>query len=161
MAITDTRAATDTRHRVPYPNSRPRRVAVIGLGERGRAIAAGVSTANLAHVTVVPAPGGMAADAGSPGDMLRSIADGADGLARALQDADMIFVVVGAADDASYAPTLARLARHRNILLTGVIIDDPSGAPERDLDVMRRACDMLVITADADYLNGMLQALGV
>ena len=155
--IADSRGATDTRHRVPYPNARPRRVALIGLGERGRAIAAAVEAAQLGHVCVVPAPTG--ASGGDSDAMLRSIAGGADDLARALADADMIFAVVGAGDDASQAPTIARLAHHRNVLLTGVIIDD-AAAPEGGLEVMRRACDMLVITADPDYLVGMLGALG-
>ena len=118
-----------------------------------------MEAAQLPHVSVVPAPAAIAPDAADPDAMLRSISGGADDLARALADADMIFAIVGADDDASHAPTIARLARHRNVLLTGVIIDD-AGTAERGLDVMRRACDMLVITADADYLVGMLGALG-
>jgi 3-hydroxyisobutyrate dehydrogenase-like beta-hydroxyacid dehydrogenase len=152
------RAASDTRHRVPYPNARPRRVALIGLGERGRAVAATVEAAHLSHVSVVCAPAASAPVADSDA-LLRSIADGADDVARALADADMIFAAVGGGDDASYVQTLARLAHHRNVLLTGVIIDDTT-TPERGLEIMRRACDMLVITADADYLVGMLGALG-
>lgn len=133
--IAESRAATDMRHRVPYPNARPRRVALIGLGERGRAIANGVEAAQLAHVRVIRDP------------------------SRALDDADMVFAVIGGGDDPSDAPTLARLAHQRNLLLTGVIVDD-STTPKRDLEAMRRACDMLVMTADADYLVGMLGALG-
>jgi hypothetical protein len=153
------RTATDTRHRVPYPNARPRRVALVGLGVHGRAIAHDVAAARLSHVEVIQAPGGASASAADSQAMLRSIAGGADDFSRSLEDADMVFAVVGAGDDASYAATLARLAHHRNMLLTGVIIDDAT-APRRGLDVMRRACDMLVITADTDYLIGMLHALG-
>ena len=155
----DSRTATDTRHRVPYPNARPRRVALVGLGARGRAIAADVAAARLSHVQVIQAPGTASASGGDPHAVLRSIAGGADDFARSLEDADMVFAVVGAGDDASYAATLARLAHRRNMLLTGVIIDDAT-TPERGLEVMRRACDMLVITADTDYLIGMLGALG-
>jgi hypothetical protein len=154
----ESHAANDTRHRVPYPNARPRRVALIGLGERGRAVAATVDAAQMPHVSVVCAPAASAPAADSDA-LLRSIADGADDVARALADADMIFAVVGGGDDSSYVPKLARLAHHRNVLLTGVIIDDTT-TPERGLEIMRGACDMLVIAAEADYLVGMLGALG-
>lgn len=155
----ESRTASDTRHRVPYPNARPRRVAVVGLGARGRAIAADVAGAGLAHVQVVQAPGGASASGVDPQAMLQTIAGGADDFARSLADADMVFAVVGAGDDASHAATLARVAHHRNLLLTGVIIDDAT-TPARSLEIMRGACDMLVITADTDYLIGMLSALG-
>jgi len=155
----ESRAGSDTRHRVPYPNARPRRVALVGLGVRGRGFAADVAAAGLSHVHVLHVPGSASASDGDPRSVLRSIAGGADDFARSLEDADMVFAVVGAGDDASYAVTLARLAHHRNMLVTGVIIDDAT-TPQRGLEAMRRACDMLVITSDADYLVGMLGALG-
>jgi hypothetical protein len=159
VAIAESRAAADTRHRIPYPNARPRRIALVGLGARGAAIATTVDAAALAHVVVVPEPSGAVAP-GAAQDMLRSIADGADALARAFEGVDMIYAVVAAGDDAAHAPTLARIARHRGVMLTGIIIDDGAVRDERGLDVMRRACDTLVVTADAGDVAGMLAALG-
>jgi cell division GTPase FtsZ len=168
MAVTDHREATDTRHRVPYPNSRPRLVKLVGVGTQGGAIADAIGRQDMPHVKVVTTPP-LTAGAAVPrvdaagGELVRSLAAGADGLARALAGADMIFVVVGSDDDASYAVAIGRYGREHGVLVTGVIIDTESDrrrAGDRSLDEMRRACDMLVITSDADYLAGMLAALG-
>ncbi len=163
MALSESRvAAADTRHRVAYPNSKPRRIIVAGLGMGGRSIVETVSAAAMVHVETLVLRGAPAASPNAD-DVLRSIAAGADELDRALAGADMVFVALTPADDASFAGAIASVARHRGVLLTGVIVDAQAGGPalRHDvLDEMRRACDMLVVTADADYLTGMLAALG-
>ncbi len=163
MALSESRvAAADTRHRVAYPNSKPRRIIVAGLGTGGRRIVEAVADAAMPHVDTL-AVGAAPAASPNAGDVLRTIAAGADELDRALAAADMVFVAVMPDDDASFAGAIAAVARHRGVLVTGVIIDPAAGRStlrHETLDEMRRACDMLVITADSDYLSGMLAALG-
>lgn len=160
--MTDTRAATDTRHRVPYPNAKPRLIKLVGLGEGGQQIARAVGAERLAHVAVVELPGRPGSES-TPDAMVGTLAANADELARALEGADMIFVVVVPGDDVAFANAIARIARDRGTPVTGVIVENEGGgasADGRHSADLRRACDMLVIVTDGDYLTGMLAALG-
>jgi len=167
--MSSSRAATDTSHRVPYPNARPRRIKLVGVGETGRRVASRIEGPELTHVDVVPPPAGSTASiaqAGEPGAsaaMLRSIASSADQQAQALAGADMVFIVLGRGEDAREASAISRIARNMRTLVTGVVIDDasePSLVGERGLDELRQACDMLVITSEPEDLRAMLSSLG-
>jgi len=170
MAMSSSRAATDTSHRVPYPNARPRRIKLVGVGETGRRVAAEIQGPDLTHVDIVPAAAGANAASmghvGEPGAsaaMLRSIASSADQQAQALVGADMVFIVLGRGDDGREAGAISRIARNMHTLVTGVVIDDasePSQLGERGLEALRQACDMLVITSEPEDLRAMLSSLG-
>src|SRR4051812_39317784 len=148
MAMTSSsRAATDTSHRVPYPNARPRRIKLVGVGDIGRRVAAQVEGPDLIHVDIVPGSGGAGRVSLAQGDpdgsaaMLRSIASSVDQQAQALADADMVFIVLGRGEDAREASAVSRIARNMHILVTGVVIDDGSGGNEvgeRGLDELRQ-----------------------
>jgi hypothetical protein len=164
MTTSPSRASADTRHRVPYPNARPRRVTLVGLGAGGRRLAATIGREALPHVDVVAATAATNGDATSAEHVLRGISAGAADFERSLDRADMVFVVATPGDDFSSAARIAALAHGRGLLLTGVIVeaaDDQAASGARSLDAIRRACDMLVVTADASYVAGMLEALGV
>ena len=168
MAVSSSRAATDTSHRVPYSNSRPRRIKLVGVGDAGRRIASSMRGPDMDHVDIVQT---MPSDEmklhrtgqGSSAAMLRSIADSVDQQTDALDGADMIFIVLGRGDDAREATVIGHVGHVMGILVTGVVIDPAtSGAAvgEHGLDQLRQACDMLVITSEPDDLRAMLSSLG-
>lgn len=161
MAVTDTRTATDTRHRVPYPNSTPRRIALVGLGQEGVRLAAALDRTRLPHVDVIELP--RIAWTPTPETLLGAIAEHCGDLASAFKGADMIYLVCGPDDDVGFAAPIAQIAHHRGVLVTGVLIQGEaaqSNVGDANLNALRRACDMLVIAADDDCLAAMLAALG-
>ncbi len=155
--LSASQAATDTRHRIRQPNSRPRTVVVAGLGEGGRRLVETLASTRLPHVRVVAVPPRHAA---TPAQLLDRIAEGADDLAHAFDGADMIYIVCEPGDDVGYAAPIARIAHHRGLLLTGVVIGKAGDEADADLHALRRACDLIVVSSDDASLYGMLDALG-
>lgn len=153
-------AAADTRYRIPYPNSRPRAIKVIGLGEGGSRMAQQIAEAGLRHVQAIAAGG---ARAGSSESMVQAMADEGSEIGRALRGADMVFVVARDGDNVALAPAIAQMTHERGVLVTGVLIHEEIGGspvPQGTLHTLRSAADMLVMVSDADYLPEMLSALG-
>ena len=143
--------------RIQAPNSRPRSIALVGLGEGGAAVARGLAREDLgaADVKVFASPRALAEDA------LATIKSDGDDLHRALRDADMIFVVARHGDDVGLASVVARIARGRNAQVTALYIV-PAGAAGRDpaLQTLRAAAHMLVVASDESYVAAMVAALG-
>jgi hypothetical protein len=146
--------------RIQAPNSRPRSIALVGLGEGGAAIAMGLDREGLARldVKVFASPRPLAEDA------LAGIKSNGDDLQRALKDADMIFVVARRGDDVGLVPVVSRIARGRNVQVTAIYIvgDADAGRGEEDdnLRTLRAGVHMLVIAADESYVAAMVAALG-
>jgi cell division GTPase FtsZ len=146
--------------RIQAPNSRPRSIALVGLGEGGAAIAAGLDREGLAglDVKVFSSPRPLAEDA------LATIKSDGDDLHRALKDADMIFVVARSGDDVGLVPVVSRIARGRNVQVTAIYIvpDGDAGRGEEDdnLRTLRAGAHMLVIATDESYVAAMVAALG-
>lgn len=132
--VSNARAATDTRHRIGLPNSQPRRIKLVGLGEGGRAIAAALDLSLLREVELA----------------------GSDGAA--LAGAEMIVTVACAGDDLAGAAAILQQARAANIMVTGILIDQ--GDTHAQLPLLRAASDILIIASDASYLSDMLAQLG-
>jgi hypothetical protein len=153
--ISASQAATDTRHRIRHPNSQPRTVVVAGLGEGGRSRVAALESRPQVRIVAVP-PRSEAA----PGQVLERIAERADDFARAFDGADMIIVVCEPGDDVGYAAPIARIALHRGLLLTGVVIGSTRDEADANFDALRQACDLIVVSSDEAALDGMLDALG-
>ena len=80
--------------RIQAPNSLPRSIALVGLGEGGAAIARNVAGQGLARVEVH-----VLAKSALGGDALAAIKAGGGDLQRGLTGADMIFIVACAGDD--------------------------------------------------------------
>ncbi|MEO5700103.1 MAG: hypothetical protein ABIS17_17105 [Casimicrobiaceae bacterium] len=154
-------AAADTRHRIPYPNSRPRAIKVIGLGEGGSHIADAVAEQSMRHVQAIGAGGARGNPAGSEG-MLQAIADEGSEIGRAIRGADMVFVVAREGDNVALVPAIGQMAHDKGVLVTGVLVQQAAGmnTPNATLDALRAACDMLVMVSDAEYVTEMLGALG-
>lgn len=174
VSASDKSAASDTRHRVNYPNSKPRAIKLVGVGDGGARVARKVERMCLSGVdTVAPLTDRASGDkAPSSTGMLQAIALDGNELSRSLSGADMIFTVACTGDDVAYAAVVGQIARSRNVLVTGILIESRRSANERGgptsdaqrtsdaLDVLRAASDMLVIVSDESYVSEMLNALG-
>ena len=156
--------ACDTRHRVDYPNSRPRAIKLIGLGEGGGRIAESVAGHGLRHVQAIAAGGARSGSAsGDPATMLQAIADENGEIGRAIREADMVFVVAQEGDNVALAPAIGQMAHAKGVLVTGMLIQGREAErplPDGTLNALRSAADMLVMVSDADYVTEMLGALG-
>ena len=134
LAPVSARPAFGLPGRIQAPNSRPRSIAMVGLGEGGAAIA-------------------------------QRIKSNGDDLHRALQEADMIFVVACRGDDVGLTPVVARIARDRGVQVTAIYLVESSAqaaAPAEDetLRVLRTGVHMLVVATDETYVAAMIAALG-
>ncbi len=162
VATSESRAAAaGTRFRVPYPNARPRAIKVIGLADGGTRIADTIALQGMRHVQAIGAGGPRDADAGSVG-MLQRIGEEGGEIGRAICDADMVFVVAREGDNVALVPAIGQMSHDKGVPVTGVLVQNDAGAaiPDATLDALRRACDMLVVVSDADYIAEMLGALG-
>ena len=146
--------------RIQAPNSRPRTIAMVGLGEGGAAVAQRMKAEGLGPlaVRVFASPRATAADA------LATIKSNGDDLHRALQEADMIFVVACRGDDVGLTPVVARIARDRGVQVTAIyLVPSAAGsASEEDdtLRILRSDVHMLVVATDETYVAAMIAALG-
>lgn len=161
MAISESRAAAASTHfRVQYPNSRPRRIRIIGLGEGGGRIAQGIGRRGLREVEII-ATGDYAKHHAEA--VVKGFADDARDLHRQLAEADIIFMVAVSGDQVEFARVVSRVARELGKLVTGVLIEHRSSQGSKNattLDTLRASADMLVIGSDESYLDEMLNELG-
>lgn len=161
MAISESRAAAaSTQFRVQYPNSRPRRIRIIGLGEGGGRIAQEIGRRGLREVEII-ATGDYAKHHAEA--VVKGFTDDARDLHRQLAEADIIFMVAVSGDQVEFARVVSRVAHELGKLVTGVLIEPRSTASVKDaatLDTLRAGADMLVIGSDESYLEEMLSALG-
>ena len=143
--------------RIQAPNSQPRSIAIVGLGDGGAAIARGISREGLAHLDVH-----VLAKSAAGGDAIAAIKAGGGDLHRDLMSADMIFIVACRGDDVSLAPVVSGIAHGRNHSVTALYIVAPEriGADDETLKTLRSAAEMLVVVSDESYVGAMIAALG-
>ncbi|HEX4332060.1 MAG TPA: hypothetical protein VH040_07975 [Usitatibacter sp.] len=144
--------------RIQEPNSRPRSIALVGLGGGGAAVArrvAGEHHPNLeVHVLAKSAAGSEA---------LAAIQAGGGDLQRDLSNADMIFMVACRGDDVGLAPVVSGIARARNHPVTALYLvppEGPSASEDDTLRTLRASVEMLVVMSDESYVPAMVAALG-
>ena len=161
MTISESRAAAaSTQFRVQYPNSRPRRIKIIGLGDGGGRIAQTISQRGLADVEII-ATGDYVKNHAEA--VVKGIADDVAGLHRQLQASEIIFMVAVTGDEVAFAHVVSRVARELGKQVTGVLIEAQSGKSVNaaaTLESLRACVDMLVIGTDETYLDEMLGELG-
>ena len=144
--------------RIQTPNSKPRTIALVGLGEGGAAVArriAGERPANLEVHVLSKSAGG--------GDTLAAIQAGGGDLQRDLSNADMIFIVACRGDDVGLAPVVSSIAHSRKHPVTALYIvpqDAFGGGEDATLKTLRGAVEMLVVVTDESYVAAMIAALG-
>ena len=145
--------------RIQAPNSKPRTIAVVGLGDGGAAAARGLGAGSLPNVDVH-----VLAKSAAGGDAIAAIKAGGGDLHRDLMNADMIFIVARKGDDVSLAPVVGRIAHSRNHPVTALYLvpaDQPlTDAEDETLKQLRTAAEMLVVVSDESYVPAMISALG-
>ncbi len=144
--------------RIQTPNSRPRSIALVGLGEGGACIARAVAAERPAHLEVH-----VLAKSAAGGNALAAIQAGGGDLQRDLTTADMIFIVARRGDDVGLASVVSGIAHSRNHPVTALyIVPDGDGSADEDatLKTLRTAVEMLVVVSDESYVPAMIAALG-
>jgi len=145
--------------RIQTPNSKPRSIALVGLGSGGAAIARELSGENLANLDVHVLAKSAAGD-----NALAAIQAGGGDLQRALTTADMIFIVACRGDDVGLAPVVSGIAHSRNHPVTALYIMPTdavvSAAEDQALKTLRASVEMLVVVSDQSYVPAMIAALG-
>ncbi len=143
--------------RIQSPNSTPRTLALVGLGDGGAAVARDVAREGHERLDVHVLAKSASADA------LAAIQAGAGDLHRDLMRADMIFLVACRGDDASLAPVVSRIAHSRSHPVTALYIVPPGEAAEmaedETLRTLRSGVEMLVVVSDRSYVPAMIHAL--
>lgn len=156
--MTAARPAFGLPGRIQAPNSRPRSMALVGLGAGGAEVAARLKGGELqGHgVRVFAASRAVGADA------LAAIKSNGDDLDRALHEADMIFVVARPGDDVAMIPVVSRIARGRHASVTAIYLAPPGAGAREDatLSLLRQDVQMLVVASDESYVAAMVSALG-
>jgi cell division GTPase FtsZ len=154
-AVAASRPAFGLPGRIQAPNSRPRTIALVGLGDGGAAVARRISQERQPNLEVhVLAKSESAA----------AIQAGGGDLQRDLASADMIFIVACRGDDVGLAPVVSGIAHGRRHPVTALYIVPQDGydAGEEDesLRTLRGAVEMLVVVSDETYVTAMIAALG-
>ena len=145
--------------RIQAPNSKPRSIALVGLGDGGAAIARGIPRDVHPELEIH-----VLAKSVEGSDAVAAIKAGGGDLHRDLMAADMIFIVARRGDDVGLAPVVSRIAHSRHHAVTALYIV-PSDAPlseeeDETLKTLRAGVEMLVIVSDESYVPAMITALG-
>jgi cell division GTPase FtsZ len=144
--------------RIQAANSKPRSIALVGLGEGGAAVARRLAAERPPNLEVH-----VLAKSASGNDAVAAIqAAGAD-LQRDLASADMIFIVTCRGDDVGLAPVVSGIAHSRKHPVTALYIVPPeafAGGEDETLKTLRGGVEMLVVVSDESYVPAMIAALG-
>jgi cell division GTPase FtsZ len=144
--------------RIQSPNSKPRSIALVGLGAGGAAVAQRISGEGIAQLDV------HVFASASRDAALADIQSGGEDLQRALGNADMIFIVATRGDDVGLAPVVSRVAHGRHHPVTALYIVPPETALSEEEDntlrTLRAGVEMLVVVSDESYVAAMVAALG-
>jgi cell division GTPase FtsZ len=144
--------------RIQAPNSKPRTIAVVGLGAGGAAVARELSRERQPNVEVH-----VLAKSAAGADAVAAIQAGGGDLQRDLMAADMIFIVACKGDDASLAPVVGRIAHSRNHPVTALYVVPPEApltdAEDETLRALRTTAEMLVVVSDESYVPAMIATL--
>jgi len=144
--------------RIQTPNSKPRSIALVGLGEGGARIARRIADERPANLEVH-----VLSKSATGGDAVAAIQAGGGDLQRDLASADMIFIVAGRGDDVGLAPVVSSIAHSRRHPVTALYIvpqDAFGDGEDATLKTLRTCVEMLVVVSDESYVMAMIAALG-
>jgi 3-hydroxyisobutyrate dehydrogenase-like beta-hydroxyacid dehydrogenase len=145
--------------RIQAPNSKPRSLALVGLGDGGAAVARRIAASAPPNVVVH-----VLAKSAAGENAVAAIQAGGGDLQRALTSADMIFLVACRGDDVALASVVSGIARGCHHPVTAVyVVPERQGAPDREdetLKALRAGVEMLVVVSDESYVPAMIAALG-
>ena len=154
-AVVAKRPAFGLPGRIQAPNSKPRTIALVGLGEGGAGVARRISAERQPNLEVhVLAKSESAA----------AIQAGGGDLQRDLSSADMIFIVACRDDDVGLAPVVCGIAHSRKHPVTALYIVPVdgygAGGEDETLKTLRGSVEVLVVVSDESYVTAMIAALG-
>jgi hypothetical protein len=145
--------------RIQAPNSKPRSLALVGLGDGGAAVARRIAAAAPPNVDVH-----VLAKSAAGENAVAAIQAGGGDLQRALTSADMIFLVACRGDDVALASVVSGIARgsHHPVTALYIVPEGPGAAAREDetLKTLRAGVEMLVVVSDESYVPAMIAALG-
>jgi len=144
--------------RIQAPNSRPRTIALVGLGDGGAAVARAIASERAQNLEVH-----VLAKSTAGGNTVAAIQAGGGDLHRDLMGADMIFIVARRGDDVGLAPVVSSIAHSRNHPVTALYIvpaTDTDAGEDATLKTLRTAVEVLVVVSDESYVPAMIAALG-
>ena len=127
-----------------YRNSLPRRILLLGLGERGTRIACEVATHRLPNVEVVTNARPVGWD-----DIAKE---------RTGESTNMVVIVCGEGDEHLFSPSQGR----PDMLVTFVVIkeiDQVAATDDLRVAQMRGLSDLFVTTSDSDYVADLIENL--
>lgn len=158
----------ESRFRISYPNSQPRRSRIIALDDGGYAILReleehrSIGAHFLRFVESKPVDDSLkmlAFDAVLEDQTGRRV-----GLIEEVENADVIVMVVTAGSEAAAAEIIANAAFVRNKLTTGLVLNTGNVSAlemTHTLKALRPFAPMLVISSGVEYVDAMLTALRV
>ena len=156
-AVASGRPAFGLPGRIQSANSKPRSIAVVGIGEGGAETARKLAQDRPPNVEVHVLAKSAASDA------IAAIKAGGGDLHRDLMAADMIFIVARKGDDATLAPVVGGIAHSRNHPVTALYIvpayEPLTDAEDATLKALRTAAEMLVVVSDESYVPAMIATL--
>lgn len=171
MALSESARATtreESRFRIDYPNSRPRRSRIIALDDAGLATLQELDGHQWSDARFLRFVARKAVDESLQMLAFDAVLEDNSGrqvsLIEEIENADVIIMVITAGSDASAAEIIANAAFVRNKLTTGLVLN--TGAVSSDemsltLKALRPFAPMLVISSGSEYVDAMLTALRV
>jgi len=150
----------ETRFRVDYPNSAPRRIKIIALDTPADAVVRRLATRPWNAATFMTRAG--AGQSQAFGDWLKNLSGEAVNLLDQVGAADLVATVSTAGEDTEDVAIIAEACHRRRITLTALVID-PVAIPEplllKTMTPLRAHASMLVVAKGEDYVETMLTAL--
>jgi hypothetical protein len=152
--------AEETRFRVDYPNSAPRKIKVVALDEQAEQVVRRLAQRPWSSATFMTRAGAEKSHA--VGDWLRNLAGDTLNLLDQVGAADLVVTVSAAGESSEDAAIIAEVCNARGIMLTALLIE-AAAVPERlvlkTMMPLRARASMLVVAKGEDYVEAMLTAL--
>jgi hypothetical protein len=148
-------SAAETAFRIPYPNARRRRIALVALDAGAAAAAERLAAQGLPRAVALPAEA-------SGGSWLEALLAPAREMPGLLADADHLFLLASAEAEAAMASVVAEAARARGVPVSAFLLA-PAGVQDamlaRALARLRPVARMLVLVRDEEDIAAVLAAL--
>ena len=151
--------AEESRFRIDYPNSAPRRIKIIALDKPAERIVRRLAGGDWRAATFMTA---VKASASANADWLGDLAGEALSLLDQMNAADQVVTLSTAGESAEQAAIIAEVCNTRHVMLTALVIA-PAGAADapllRTMAPLRAHAAMLVVAKGEEYVEAMLTAL--
>jgi hypothetical protein len=148
-------SAAEARYRIPHPNARRRRIALVVLDPGAAAVAERLAAQGFPRALALPAEASGEA-------WLEALLAPAREMPGLLADADHLFLIASAEGDAAMAGAVAEAARDRGVPVSAFLLAPSSAQDERlarPLARLRQVAKMLVLAREEEDIAAVLAAL--